>query len=623
VTGIALGVAFLLAAAGGPLAALAILLVAATVAAVVAEGRLLAPALAVVVAAAAGAWRGEPPPSVGPVPWADAASAIRGRVTDVPAVTARSQRFVLAVDEVEVADRRLLGQGRVCLWGPALPEVGLGDRIAAGGRVVPIVDAAGASRAYLRQQGCAASMQAAWLEMEAAGSGWQRWVARASRRLSRVLQEGAAGDAGVLLSGLVTGDDHAFSEQRRQAFLLTGTTHLTAVSGSNVALLVTVAVTLGAATGRRRRLVWLAPTTAAVWAYALLAGAEPPAVRAALVATAALFAARVGRRPDCVTLVVLAAAAMVALQPSQLWRLSFQLSLAASLALAVVLPAVAPTGLWGWLRAGLLALLAAQLATLPILLPLDGRASPIALPANLLVGPLVDVAFPLAALASVAGLLWAPFGEVVLFPAWLCAEGILAIVDALAAAPGATSVGAVPLPHAAVLTASVSLAILLLSDEGKAWLRRLGKADRSRLLWPRSAPQLGARASPAAHETGAGRLRAGAPRAVGDATRQRLPFPPPGILALGEGPAAGLRIGDEQAGDKDGRHLGADDGNDARRGRQSVHGPVTGREGHALPPAHAAERDDAGDDPRGDRPGASPNLRPGFGQRGETGGGGG
>jgi hypothetical protein len=315
---------------------------------------------------------------------------------------------------------------------------------------------------------------------------------------------------------------------------------------------------------------------------------------------------------------VLAAAVMVALEPGQLWRLSFQLSLAASLALAVVLPAIAPTGLWGWLRAGLLALLAAQLATLPILLPLDGRASPIALPANLLVGPLVDVAFPLAALASVAGLLWAPLGEVVLLPAWLCAEGILAIVDVLAAAPGATSVGAVPLSHAAVLTASISLAILVLSDEGKAWLRRLGRLGRSWVLGPRPAPRPGAGASPTTDDKRSAELRAGALRVVLDVPRNRRPFPPPGVLALGEEPTAGLVIGHQHPRDEDGRHHDGGDGTDVGRALRPALGPVTAREGDAQQPEHAADRDDGADGPQGGRPEA---LRRALGQRGETGGG--
>jgi len=45
------------------------------------------------------------------------------------------------------------------------------------------------------------------------------------------------GDAGVLLSGLVIGDDDAMSFETREQFYNLGMSHITAVSGSNLALL--------------------------------------------------------------------------------------------------------------------------------------------------------------------------------------------------------------------------------------------------------------------------------------------------------------------------------------------------------------------------------------------------
>src|SRR3712207_7452256 len=49
----------------------------------------------------------------------------------------------------------------------------------------------------------------------------------------------------ALLAGLVTGDDAALSPARQESFLETGTTHLTAVSGSNLAILLVIAASLG------------------------------------------------------------------------------------------------------------------------------------------------------------------------------------------------------------------------------------------------------------------------------------------------------------------------------------------------------------------------------------------
>ena len=119
----------------------------------------------------------------------------------------------------------------------------------------------------------------------------------------------------MLLSGLVTGDDDGFSTERKDAFIRTGTTHLTAVSGSNLALVAGILATIGSATIGRHRVPWQLVTIIGVWAYALISGAQAPSVRAAIVATAAVLAFRVGRRPDFVTLILLAAGAMVLVEP--------------------------------------------------------------------------------------------------------------------------------------------------------------------------------------------------------------------------------------------------------------------------------------------------------------------
>ena len=476
-TGIALGVAFLAGAGFGWGAALAVALATgAILGANPGRGRLIVPALAVVLGGTAGAWRGVPPPSAPALIWVDAAGAVRGRVETPPTAHGRYQRFELTVEAVAIGDDWTTGAGQVCATAPAFPTLALGDRVRLAGNAVPIQDQPAEARAFLRSRGCGASLFAVRADVEAAGRGWRRDVAAARRELSEVLRRAAPGDAGALLSGLVTGDDHALSEARRDAFVRTGTTHITAVSGANLALVLTVATTLGTATGWRRRLGWQLPTLAAVWGYALLVGLGPPALRAALVATAAVFASRVGRWPDFVTLTVVAGAAMVAARPELLWGLSFQLSFASALALAAVLPGLAPVGLGGWLKAALLAGVVAQVATLPILLPAFGRLSPLSLPANLLIGPLVGVAFPLAVLAGALALVWAPLGEAVAVPARLCAAGIFGVVDALGGPRAAVVLAPASRPLTMVLVAVAASAAAAASRDGRAWAGRLPEA---------------------------------------------------------------------------------------------------------------------------------------------------
>ncbi len=607
-TGIAAGAAFLAGAAAGWWAGAAVALGALALLAAGGERRLIAPALAVAAVALLGAWRREPPPVGLPPTWVDVAQSIAGRVVTGPTVTGRYQRFVVAVDEVEVGDEPRAGSGLVCVTAPLYPELAVDDRVHAGGAARPVADEPAHWRPYFRQQGCSATLFAQWTRLETPGAGWRREVAGASRRLGAVLQQAAPGDTGALLGGFVTGDDHALSTERRDAFRLTGTTHLTAVSGANVALVVAIAVTVGAATGWRRRLGWQALTLGAVWSYALIAGLDPPAVRAALVASAALLAGRVGRRADYVTLILLGAASMVALEPHQIWRLSFQLSFAASLALAVVAPGLAPVGVAGWLRAALVMTLAAHLATLPILLPITGTASLVAIPANILVGPLVDVAFPLAAAGAVIGLAWPPLGEPLLLPARLLAGVVIAVVDGMAAAPGTGHVGTISRPVAALLAIVAAAFVITLSRDGRTWARRLAAAARHATRNQRTDL---AGAPIGADLVGVGRrpTEAVVPDVRQRASTGRLAAPLPSLLLLRirEQPARPHAAELHDAVDDEAADQYVEDRADVGDSRQSVPRKTIRRYAHAHRPQDQDGQCQDPDDPERDHPPPPPD----------------
>ena len=378
----------------------------------------------------------------------------KATVVSAPVRTGQGQYFVAAS-----AARGSAGP-RICVGAGPFPAVRLGDTVALNVSPVSAADAPAGRRAGLALRGCAAAAFAPSVAVVGSVQSLPRSIAELRMRLNDVLRRAAPGDAGVLLAGLVTGDDDGFSPAREEAFRQTNTTHLTAVSGSNLALVAGIAATVGAATVGRHRFFWQAGTIAAVWLYAAVSGAQPPAVRAAVVASAAVLAFRVGRRPDFPTLILLAAGAMVLVEPRQIDALGFRLSVAASLALAFVLPALLADGRT-WRGVDLVAgTIAAQLATLPFLLPVFGAVSLVSVPANVVVAPLAALAMPIAALAGVAGLVSEPVAEVIAAPAALLAAVMLGAVDTFAAAPGYVAVG-IPPPAAAVILAVVASGVLM------------------------------------------------------------------------------------------------------------------------------------------------------------------
>ena len=479
-TGIAVGTGLLAGAIFGWWAAATVAAVAAV--AVTLVGRRVAGlALGVVVATAFGGWRHEPRPEIGAPPWVDQATAIEGFAASIPESNGRQRHFVLEVDAVRIGGTWGAGRGRVSVVAPLYPVITLRDEVRLLiGSIDGIDDLAPSRRGYLRSVRAGASAYVVDATVVTQGTGWRARIVAARYKVDDVLAGAAPGDGGALLAGLVTGDDHALSPGRRIAFLRTGTTHLTAISGSNIALVLTIVTTLGTVAGWRRRVLWHVSTAALVWAYAILVGLEPPAARAAVVATAAVFAVRFGRRPDFVTLIVLAGAGMVALTPGQVWSLSFQLSFAASLALAAVLSSMTPRRTVGWLAAGFITATIAQIATLPILVPTFGQLSLVSVPANLLVAPVIQIAFPLAALAAGVGLVWPSLGEALAIPARLCADYVFLVVGWLGGSE--RSMPPVPAPSRPVTIALYAISAVVLtvsSAEGRAWARRSVASLRS------------------------------------------------------------------------------------------------------------------------------------------------
>jgi competence protein ComEC len=173
-------------------------------------------------------------------------------------------------------------------------------------------------------------------------------------------------------------------------------------------------------------------------AYAILAGASPSILRAAVMASVVLLARESGRRGGAQAALSLTVLALLLLEPATIGDAGFQLSAAATAGLlawasrvrdwlAARLPTVTP----GWLLETLGVSLAAQAATLPLTLLDFERISLVAPLANLLIAPLVAPSMLLTVIALATGgliglgvpaLLFAPLTLV-------CALGIGAMVQ--------------------------------------------------------------------------------------------------------------------------------------------------------------------------------------------------
>ena len=202
--------------------------------------------------------------------------------------------------------------------------------------------------AYLAAQGITATMFAR--EAQATGEGGARWRAAiyaARGRLAESIERVMPYPESALGQALLLGKRESLPRDLVERFRGAGAAHLLAISGLHVGVLLAVTVGAGAWLLGRQRPTYLVVAAAAIWLYALGAGASPSALRAAVMGTVYLAALALGRPSSVLPSLALAAALMTAASPNLIRQVSFQLSFAAVGGIALALT-VWDGNLGGW-----------------------------------------------------------------------------------------------------------------------------------------------------------------------------------------------------------------------------------------------------------------------------------
>jgi competence protein ComEC len=248
------------------------------------------------------------------------------------------------------------------------------------------------------------------------------WTQRAAGSLRAGLQTASAplpDEPGGLLPGLVVGDTSRLDPALAEDFRATGMTHLVAVSGANLAIV--LAVVLVAC-----RWIRLSPWAAAVVCalavvgFVILARPSPSVVRAAAMGTIGLVALATGRPRAAAPALAAAVVVLVVADPALAADAGFALSVLATGGLVLLAPrwrdSMRARGVPAGLADALAVPAAAQVACAPVVAGLSGTVSAVAVPANLLAAPAVAPATLLGVAAAVVSPVW-PWGATLL--AWL------------------------------------------------------------------------------------------------------------------------------------------------------------------------------------------------------------
>lgn len=242
-----------------------------------------------------------------------------------------------------------------------------------------------------------------------------------------------------LLSGMLFGKSAAFPKNFYNALIATGTIHVVALSGMNLTILVNflskVAYPLG------RKISGLAGI-AGIIGFIFFVGPSPTIVRAGIMAVISLCAILIGRQTSILLSLFVAGLIMILFNPSIISNISFQLSFLATLGILVFAAEPIKTTKFtnniskdifietkNIFRENLRTTLAAQVATLPIIVFTFARISLVSPLTNLLIGWVVSPVTILGIILCFLGLIYYPIGQIISWFVYLPLHYFVKVVE--------------------------------------------------------------------------------------------------------------------------------------------------------------------------------------------------
>ena len=405
-----------------------------------------------------------------PIPPADGAAAlvptgeVRGQVAALLAPLRGAQRFIIEIDGL-----------RIQVEAPPNPSVRTGDTILTTLEQRSVtLDA----QERLRVRGISATARTRNVVIVSRGSPLESLRAALGDAIERVLPAPAGGLAAAIVIGLRERVD----ERLAADFTATGLGHVVALSGWNVAITMAVADRFAKRFPAKRRRPLLIVVAIA---YGLFAGASASVIRASFMAAAALIGAASGRPGSGAVALSHAVLALMVLDPAIAADPGFRLSALATAGLLAKsqrwsdraaafgerLPKQLRSG-WSLIGGDVAVSLAAQAATLGLVIALFGRVAVWSIPLTLVIAPLIAPATAAAILATIAGeLVRMVPPQLAVVPSLLAlpAAALFSTAAWIAQVGAQLPAGGIEVPRTATLSVGLALGVvgiwLLLRDE--------------------------------------------------------------------------------------------------------------------------------------------------------------
>lgn len=352
------------------------------------------------------------------------------------ALYGKTKQLAFDADDIVLADGQPL-PGKIQLSGFGTNAVFQGDEVQASGKLYP---------GYGAYQG---RMSFALLSVTAHHP---TVTSIARQKFTAGMQTALPEPLAPFAMGLLVGQRATLPDNVKQDLLMVGLTHIIAVSGYNLTIILHASRRL---LGKQSKRISTFLSLGLIGIFLLLAGASASIVRAAIVSVLSIAASYYGREFKPLNLICLAAAITAFANPVYIWSdLSWYLSFLAFYGVMVVSPLIQARLPGGWHQSliGGVALesVCAEIMSLPFILYIFGQMSLIGLPANVLVVTLIPLAMLLSLIAGLAGMLVGSVAGWLTWPAVWLLNYMLDVAHMLAG-----------LPHIFVQNRSLSLAAML------------------------------------------------------------------------------------------------------------------------------------------------------------------
>ena len=246
------------------------------------------------------------------------------------------------------------------------------------------------------------------------------------QRLSEVFAEPHAS----FMSGLLLGSRKGIPDNLMEDFEITGLTHIIAISGYNVTLVIVVFGGGFGFLGRRRKVI---VSGVFVVLFVIFVGMSASVVRAGIMGCISLMALYFGRQYIVTISLFVSAFLMVLWNYKILNDVGFQLSFLATCGIVYCVPFVSKYFKWLpeflGVRESVVMTLSAQVFVLPVIVWHFGRISLISPIANLFVLPFIPIAMIFGFFAVMGSFVFEFFGNVIGFFGYLILELMIVLVE--------------------------------------------------------------------------------------------------------------------------------------------------------------------------------------------------